>query len=93
MSATSEKIMKTAKAKELMTVNIIQQNKQMKKLTDEMKKTMDFLIANEQKFATQKELYARIKMTERVIASGLNLLEKNKLQFYMINDNTLEIQE
>lgn len=93
MSATAEKIMKTAKAKQIMTVNVIQQNKQIKRLTDEMKKTMNILMGSEQKFATQKELYARIKMMQRVIASGINLLEKNKLQLYMINDNTLEIDE
>lgn len=88
-----DKVMKLSKAKEVMTVKIIQHNKEINRLIDNMKKTLSFIANEEKYFAQQKEIFARLKMLERVINSGIKMIEKDKIQFFMINDNTLEIDE
>ena len=96
MSKTKEKIekaLKISKAKELVTVDIIKHNKVFNKLTNQLKEALVVAENDSKTFANQRELYMRNKMLERTIASCLRLIEQNRLQFYMIDENSLEINE
>lgn len=96
MSKTKEKIekaLKISKAKELVTVDIIKHNKVFNKLINQLKEALVVAENDSKTFANQRELYMRNKMLERTIASCLRLIEQNRLQFYMIDENSLEINE
>jgi hypothetical protein len=88
-----EKALKISKAKELMTVNVIQHNKVFDKLRNQLKDALIVANTDNEKFINQRELYMRNKMLERTLASCLRLVEQNRLQFYMIDENTLNIEE
>lgn len=96
MSGTKEKIekaMKISKAKEVMTVNIIKHNRTFDRLTTQLKEALVVASNDSNTFADQRELYMRNKMLERTVASCLRLIEQNRLQFYMIDENSLNIEE
>lgn len=86
-----EKAMQISKAKELMTVNVIKHNRAFDKLSNQLKEAL-FVAENDEKiFQNQRELYMRNKMLTRTIISCLRLVEQNRLQFYMIDENSLDI--
>lgn len=86
-----EKAMQISKAKELMTVNVIKHNRVFDKLSNQLKEAL-FVAENDEKtFQNQRELYMRNKMLTRTIISCLRLVEQNRLQFYMIDENSLDI--
>lgn len=94
MNKTKEKIkkaLKISKAKELMTVDIIKHNRVFDKLANQLKDALVTAGNDNKTFANQRELYMRNKMLERTVLSCLKLLEQNRLQFYMIDENALDI--
>lgn len=88
-----EKAIRIGKAKEELTVKIIQHNKIFDKLAKDMQSAVCKAIESEKEFANQKELYIRTKMLERIISSSAKLLNQNRLQLYMISEENLEVEE
>lgn len=86
-----EKAMQISKAKELMTVNVIKHNRAFDKLSNQLKEALSVAENDEKTFQNQRELYMRNKMLTRTIISCLRLVEQNRLQFYMIDENSLDI--
>lgn len=86
-----EKALKISKAKELMTVNVIRHNRTFDRLTNQLKEALAVAEKDENTFQNQRELYMRNKMLTRTVASCLRLVEQNRLQFYMIDENSLDI--
>lgn len=82
--------LKINKRKEELTVNVIQYNRTM----EQFKKDTQDMLVNCSKlassFTNQRELMARSKMVERVLVSALNMINNNKLQLWMIDDNAIE---
>jgi len=84
-----DKAIKRSKEKEEITVAIIQYNKVFGRLSDEIKKAIITIQNSGEKFSSQNALQSRIKLVERVMLSTLKFIDQNKLQFYMIDENTL----
>ena len=72
-----------------LSVIVIQQNKEIEKLLKNMIQSLNMCNENMNKYKSQRELLARTEMTRRVIYSSINMLEKNKLRLYMIDENSL----
>lgn len=72
-----------------LSVIVIQQNKEIEKLLKSMMQSLNMCNENMNKYKSQRELLARTEMTRRVIYSSINMLEKNKLRLYMIDENSL----
>lgn len=81
---------KVNKAKEDLTVNIIQYNHKLERLLQEMSKTIQECINIDSLFLNQRELSSRNKMNIRVINSAIKMLDNNKIKLYMIDDKSLE---
>lgn len=76
--------------KEKLTVQLIQQNKLIDKLLKNMNQTLQEYHKNENNFNGQRELIARVKMTERILYSSINMISQNKLKLWMIDEKALE---
>jgi len=88
-----EKAIRIGKAKEELTVKIIQHNKIFDKLAKDMQSAICKAVESEKDFANQRELYMRTKMLERIISSGVKLMKQNRLQLYMISEDNLGVEE
>lgn len=82
--------LKVNKAKEELTVDIIQYNHKIEKLLQEMSKMIKDCMNIDSKFVNQRELLSRNKMNIRVINSAIKMLDNNKIKLYMIDDKFLE---
>lgn len=88
-----ELALKKAKAKEIMTVNVIKHNKCFDKFANDMRNVLNVINNDTEKFKNQRELLMRNKLLERAVSSCLRFVEQNKLYFYMIDEESLEIEE
>ena len=82
--------LKVNKAKEELTVDIIQYNHKIEKVLQEMSKMIKDCMNIDSKFVNQRELLSRNKMNIRVINSAIKMLDNNKIKLYMIDDKSLE---
>ena len=78
------------KAKEELTVNIIQYNHKIEKLLQDMSAMIQECINIDSAFNGQRELSSRNKMNIRVINSAIKMMDNNKLRLWMINEKELE---
>ena len=83
------KALRDGKEKEELTVAIIQYNKAFNKLSDDIKRAMAMSRVGNERFASQRSLQSRVRLVERVLSSTLKFIDQNKLQFHMIDDNSL----
>lgn len=81
---------KINKAKEQLTVNVIQYNHIIQRLKRNILQSMNQCQKlSGQLFQNQRELSARKRMTNRVLNSTLKMLDNNKLQLWMIDEQEL----
>lgn len=79
-----------AKAKSDMSVGVIQYNHAVNRMVQKMTEALAICQELSAKFANQRELAARARMTERVIGSSLKMIASNRLQLWMIDERGLE---
>lgn len=78
------------KLKETLTVNVIQYNHIIQRLKKNILQSMNQCQKSSgQLFQNQRELSARKRMTNRVLNSTLKMLDNNKLQLWMIDEQEL----
>lgn len=81
---------KVNKEKEELTVDIIQYNHKMESLLQQMALMIQECDKiDKSKFSFQRELLSRNRMNIRVINSAIKMMDNNKLQLWMIDDNAI----
>lgn len=82
---------KINKAKEQLTVNVIQYNHIIEKLKKSILQSMSNCeLISKKHFNNQRELIARKRMTQRVLNSTLKMLDNNKLYLWMIDEEIIK---
>ena len=89
-SERRERQERIARAKSDLSVSVIQYNHAIDRMMGKMEEALRECRALAAKFASQRELSARSKMTDRVINSSLKMVASNRLQLWMIDDRGLE---
>lgn len=89
-SERRERQERIARAKSDLSVSVIQYNHAIDRMMGKMEEALRECRALAAKFASQRELSARSKMTDRVINSSLKMVANNRLQLWMIDDRGLE---
>lgn len=89
-SKQDELNIKVNKAKEDLSVNIIQYNHKIKDILQRMSVMIQECIDSDKSFNGQRELLSRNKMNIRVLNSAIKMLDNNQLQLWMIDDKSLE---
>lgn len=89
--SVDELSVKINKEKQELTIDIIQYNHKMDNLLKQMALMMQECDKIDKlKFTFQRELLSRNKMNMRVINSAIKMIDNNKLQLWMIDENVLE---
>lgn len=82
---------KINKAKEQLTVNVIQYNHIIEKLKKSILQSVSNCeLISKKHFNNQRELIARKRMTQRVLNSTLKMLDNNKLYLWMIDEEIIK---
>lgn len=82
--------LKINKAKEDLSVQIIQYNHKIKDVLQKMSVMIQECMDSDKSFVGQRELLSRNKMNIRVLNSAIKMLDNNQLQLWMIDEKTLE---